>query len=232
MISRGMVGLRFELSRSIGFANPAVARFGLAGTFAMLKREKDTNGARMDAIDALTTRRSPAQFAEPAPDDESLAEILRAAMRAPDHGKLKPWRFIVLRGDARKRFGDVMAEAMKRREPDVPANMLEREREKPLRAPLIVVLAVAVQEGHKIPVVEQLLSAGAAAQNIMVAAHALGYGAAWKTGAPAYDNFVKETLGLAPSDAIAGFLYLGTPAMKPAALPQPELSSFVRHWNG
>jgi nitroreductase len=186
----------------------------------------------MDAIDALTTRRSPAQFAEPAPDDAALAEILRAAMRAPDHGKLKPWRFIVLRGDARKRFGDVMAEAMKRREPEVPANMLEREREKPLRAPLIVVLAVAVQEGHKIPVVEQLLSAGAAAQNIMVAAHALGYGAAWKTGAPAYDNFVKETLGLAPSDAIVGFLYLGTPAMKPAALPQPELSSFVRDWNG
>jgi len=186
----------------------------------------------MDAIDALTTRRSPAQFAEPAPDDASLGEILRAAMRAPDHGKLKPWRFIVLRGDARKRFGDVMAEAMKRREPEVPPNMLEREREKPLRAPLIVVLAVAIQEGHKIPVIEQLLSAGAAAQNIMVAAHALGYGAAWKTGAPAYDNFVKETLGLAPSDAIAGFLYLGTPTTMPAALPQPELSSFVRNWNG
>jgi nitroreductase len=74
----------------------------------------------MDAIDALTTRRSPAQFADPAPDDASLAEILRAAMRAPDHGKLKPWRFIVLRGDARKRFGEVMAAAMKRREPDAP----------------------------------------------------------------------------------------------------------------
>ena len=186
----------------------------------------------MEAIDALTTRRSPAQFAEPAPDDESLAEILRAAMRAPDHGKLKPWRFIVLRGDARRRFGDVMAEAMKRREPDVPANMLEREREKPLRAPLIVVLAAAIQEGHKIPVVEQLLAAGAAAQNVMVAAHALGFGAAWKTGAPAYDAFVKETLGLAPSDAIVGFLYLGTPAATPPKLPQAELSAYLRHWNG
>ena len=190
------------------------------------------DGALMDAIDALTTRRSPAQFAEPAPDDESLAEILRAAMRAPDHGKLKPWRFIVLRGDARKRFGDVMAEAMKKREPDAPANMLEREREKPLRAPLIVVLAAAIQEGHKIPVVEQLLAAGAAAQNIMVAAHALGFGAAWKTGAPAYDSFVKEALGLAPSDAIVGFLYLGTPAAAPAKLPQAELSAYLRHWNG
>jgi len=211
---------------------PWLGDSALAASIAMLKRDEDWNGAPMDAIDALTTRRSPAQFAEPAPDDASLGEILRAAMRAPDHGKLKPWRFIVLRGDARKRFGDVMAEAMKRREPEVPPNMLEREREKPLRAPLIVVLAVAIQEGHKIPVIEQLLSAGAAAQNIMVAAHALGYGAAWKTGAPAYDNFVKETLGLAPSDAIAGFLYLGTPATVPAALPQPEISNYVRNWNG
>src|SRR5579875_3505395 len=165
----------------------------------------------MDALDALTTRRSPVQFAEPAPDDESLAEILRAAMRAPDHGKLRPWRFIVLRGDALKRFGNVMVEAMKRRDPNVPENMLERERAKPLRAPLIVVLAAAIKQGHKIPVIEQMLAAGAAAQNVLVAAHALGYGAAWKTGDCAYDDFVKETLGLAPSDAIVGFLYLGTP---------------------
>jgi nitroreductase len=186
----------------------------------------------MDAIDALTTRRSPAQFAEPAPDDEALAEILGAAMRAPDHGKLKPWRFILLRGDARKRFGDVMAAAMKRREPEIPANMLEREREKPLRAPLIVVLAAAIQQGHKIPVIEQMLAAGAAAQNIMLAAHALGYGAAWKTGAPAYDDFVKETLGLTPGDAIVGFIYLGTPATMPASAPPPDLSAFVRNWNG
>jgi nitroreductase len=186
----------------------------------------------MDALDALITRRSPAQFAEPAPDDETLAEILRAAMRAPDHGKLRPWRFIVLRGDARKRFGEVMAAAMKRREPEAPENMLEREREKPLRAPLIVVLAAAIKEGHKIPVIEQLLAAGAGAQNVMVAAHALGYGAAWKTGAPAYDDFVKETLGLSPSDAIVGFLYLGTPATMPATPPPPDLKEFVRSWNG
>jgi nitroreductase len=208
-----------------------LADSALAATRLMLKRSELQNGAKMDAIDALTTRRSASKFVEPAPDDETLGKMLGAAMHAPDHGKLKPWRFIVLRGDARKRFGDVMVEAMKKREPDVPENMLEREREKPLRAPLIVVLAAAIKEG-KIPVVEQLLAAGAAAQNIMVAAHALGYGAAWKTGAPAYDDFVKEALGLTPSDAIVGFLYLGTSATMSAALPQPELSTFVRHWNG
>src|SRR5271156_1126940 len=111
----------------------------------------------MEAIDALTSRRSPAQFTEPAPDEAALEAILRAAMRAPDHGKLKPWRFLVLRGEGRRRFGDVMAEAMKRREPEAPANLIEREREKPLRAPLIVVLAAALKEGHKIPIIEQLL---------------------------------------------------------------------------
>jgi nitroreductase len=186
----------------------------------------------MEAIEALISRRSPAQLIDPAPDDAALEAILRAAMRAPDHGKLKPWRFIVLRGEARKRFGDVMAEAMKRREAEVPANLIEREREKPLRAPLIVVLAAAIKEGHKIPVIEQLLAAGAAAQNVMLAAHALGFGAAWKTGAPAYDDYVKEALGLAPTDAIVGFLYLGTPAAVPTMLPQAELSSFVRTWPG
>jgi nitroreductase len=125
-----------------------------------------------------------------------------------------------------------MAEAMKKREPDAPENMLGREREKPLRAPLIVVLAAALQEDHKIPVIEQMLAAGAAAQNVMVAAHAMGYGAAWKTGAPAYDNNVKEALGLTPHDAIIGFLYLGTPAVMPQAMAQPDPSTFMRNWNG
>ncbi len=187
----------------------------------------------MEAIEALTSRRSAAQFTEPAPDETSLNEILRAAMRAPDHGKLKPWRFIVLRGDARKRFGDVIAEALRRRDPAAPANMIEREREKPLRAPLIVVAAAALQGSHKIPVIEQMLAAGAGAQNLMLAAHAMGYGAAWKTGDAAYDPYVKAALGLAPSDAIVGFLYLGTPATVPPPLPAPpELSAFVREWTG
>ncbi len=186
----------------------------------------------MDAIEALISRRSPGQFIEPAPDPAALQAILQAAMRAPDHGKLKPWRFIVLRGEARKRFGDVMAEAMKRRESEAPANMIEREREKPLRAPVIVVLAAAIKEGHKIPVIEQLLAAGAAAQNVMLAAHALGFGAAWKTGAPAYDPYVKAELGLAATDAIVGFLYLGTPSAAPAPLPPGNLTDFVRDWPG
>ena len=156
----------------------------------------------MDALEALLTRRSPGRLTDPAPDDAALKTMLDAAMRAPDHGRLRPWRFIVLRGEARARLGDLMAEAMRRREPDMPDPALEKERAKPLRAPLIVVVAASLVEGHKIPAVEQLLAAGAAAQNLQLAAHALGFGTVWRTGAPAYDPYVKQSLGLDAADAI------------------------------
>jgi nitroreductase len=187
----------------------------------------------MDAIEALTTRRSPAKLIEPAPPDEHLRLMLRAGARAPDHGRLRPWRFIVLRGAARERFGELMAETLKARAPEIPAEVLQREKQKPLRAPVIVVVAAAVQEGHKIPVIEQILSGGAAAQNVLVAAHALGYGGMWRTGDSAYDDRVKEALGLARGDAIVGYLYLGTPAGRPLIPPdEPDPGSFVREWTG
>ncbi|MGO9785421.1 MAG: nitroreductase family protein [Stellaceae bacterium] len=191
----------------------------------------------MDALQALLTRRSPAQLREPAPDGPALQTMLDAAMRAPDHGKLRPWRFLVLRGDARARFGALMAESLKRRDPTATPPLLEKERVKPLRAPLIVVVAAEIVEGHKIPAVEQLLAAGAAAQNLQLAAHALGFGAVWRTGAPAYDPFVKQALGFKVSDAIVGFMYLGTPDVHAPAAPAPDASGsksigLVRDWTG
>src|SRR5215472_10740906 len=114
----------------------------------------------MDALEALTQRISGSGLVEPAPDEMELHSILSAAIRAPDHGRLRPWRFIVLRGAAREKMGGVLADALKARAPDVPADVVEREGQKLLRAPLVVVAAAALQEGHKIPVVEQLLAAG------------------------------------------------------------------------
>jgi nitroreductase len=187
-------------------------------------------GIIMDAIEALTSRRSPVKLVEPAPGDEQLQQILSAAIRAPDHGRLRPWRFLVLRGSARERLGDVLADALKARAPDVPPDVIERERQKPLRSPLMVVVAAAIAEG-KIPAVEQLLSAGAAAQNIMLAAHAMGFGANWRTGDGAYDAKVKEALGLKPDDAIVGFFYLGTPAGRTPIPPdEPGVQTFIREW--
>lgn len=188
----------------------------------------------MDALEALLTRRSPGRLTDPAPDDAALKTMLDAAMRAPDHGRLRPWRFIVLRGEARVRLGDLMAEAMRRREPEMPAPALEKERAKPLRAPLIVVVAASLVEGHKIPAVEQLLAAGAAAQNLQLAAHALGFGTVWRTGAPAYDPYVKQSLGLDAADAIIGFMYLGTPVVESTEgkreIKAPDQSQLVRDW--
>ena len=166
----------------------------------------------MDAIEALTTRASPAALVAPAPDAVTLQRILGAAMRAPDHGRLRPWRFIVVEGAARDAFGAVLADALLRREPAAGEATLAKERAKPLRAPLIVVVAAVLREHRGVPAIEQIVAAGAAAENILVAAHALGFGAFWRTGAPAYDETVKRALGLKPDDAIVGFLYLGTPA--------------------
>lgn len=186
----------------------------------------------LDAIEALTTRASPAGLVPPAPDAQALGRMFRAAVRAPDHGRLRPWRFIVVDGAARETLGHVLADALRAREPAVADAALAKERAKPLRAPLVVVVAAKIREHRGVPPVEQIVAAGAAAQNMLVAAHALGYGGFWRTGAAAYDEHVKRALGLAGQDAIVGFLYLGTPAVAAASLPQADPAPYVTHWTG
>ena len=164
----------------------------------------------MQAIDALLTRRSARALTDPAPDEAALALMFGCATRAPDHGRLRPWRFVIVRRESRGRFGDLLADHLRRANPQVGAETLERERLKAFRAPLIVVVAAHCNPALKIPVIEQTLSAGAAAHAMMLAAFALGFNAMWKRGGAAYDPVVKSALGLEADDAIAGFLYLGT----------------------
>jgi nitroreductase len=184
----------------------------------------------MQAIDALVTRRSAVTLTEPAPDEGALQLIFASAARAPDHGRLRPWRFIVVRGEARLRFGELLAGHLVRAQPATSAESLQRERDKALRAPLILVVAAHVNAAVKIPPIEQTLAAGAAAGNIMLACVALGYNAMWKTGGAAYDDSVKRSLGLEPTDAIVGFLYVGTEVGKaPAA--RGEWRDLVREWH-
>jgi nitroreductase len=178
----------------------------------------------MDALEALTTRVSASQLGEPAPTEQALKTILTAAMRAPDHGRLRPWRFVLVRGHGRQKLGELFAEALRRRHTDVVDVQLQRERAKPMRAAMILIVCVRIDVAHKIPPVEQLLSGGAAAQNALLAAHALGYGGAWKTGDAAYDPYIKAAFGLESKDAIVAFLYLGT-SLKP--LPQPACVEFA-----
>ena len=186
----------------------------------------------MDAIDLLLTRESALKLDGPAPSEADLDKMFESAVRAPDHGRLRPWRFIVIEGDKRNRLGDLMADAMRNRDPNVSEDMLDRERAKPLRAPTIIVAAAHVQKGHRIMECEQLAAAAAAAQNIMLAAHALGYGAMWKTGEPAYDPTVKTALGLNADDEIMGFLYVGTNTGTGSTAPRPAARDQVTVWAG
>ncbi|HUB49777.1 MAG TPA: nitroreductase [Acetobacteraceae bacterium] len=186
----------------------------------------------MDAMELLLSRESALKLESPGPDRAALDAIFQSAVRAPDHGRLRPWRFVVIPEEKRAAFGALMADCMRRREPDATDEMLQREHGKAMRAPVIVVAAARVQRGHKIPEVEQMAAAAAAAQNIMLAANALGYGAMWKTGAPAYDATVKQALGLAADDDILGFMYLGKQVGGGIQAPRPNADEFVSVWGG
>jgi nitroreductase len=164
----------------------------------------------MELFAAVETRTSAARLAEPGPSPEELDRLLQAAGRAPDHGRLKPWRLIVLKDALREAFTAAAAEAKLARLPVVTAEQLAAQREKMNLSPTIVVIGCAVNRAQtKIPEIEQVIAVGAAAQNLFLAAHDMGYGVMWKTGAAAYDPAVKTTLGLRPDDHIVAIMHLG-----------------------
>jgi nitroreductase len=183
----------------------------------------------MDAIELILTRCSPSQLVEPAPNREQLATILRAAARAPDHGRMQPWRFLAIEGTARQRLGDLMMRSLARREPAVEPAKLASEREKPMRAPLIIAVAAAVRPNPKVPDIEQIVAVGAAVQNMILAAHALGFGAFWRTGPAAYDSDLIAGLGFSPHDVLVGFIYLGSIGKAGKVLPA-DPGALTRHW--
>jgi nitroreductase len=183
----------------------------------------------MDLFDALNSRGTAKTYGENAPTREHLAQVLQAAVRAPDHGRLRPWRFMLIEGQQRRKFGELLASSALRRVPGLSEGDLQRERDKAVRAPLIIVTVCRVVPGTKVPAVEQILAVGAATQNLLLGLHALGYAAAWKTGEAAYDTELKKALGLAADDHIIGFVYAGggagasTPPSKPASVPDAML---------
>jgi nitroreductase len=180
----------------------------------------------MDLLSGIESRSSAAKLGEPGPTREHLEQILRAGARAPDHGRLRPWRFVVIEGGAREKLGAAMAGVARAKFPTATEAQLASERDKALRAPTIVIVAARITQG-KIPEIEQVLSAGAAAQNMLLAAHALGYGAMWKTGGVAYDTNAKSLLGLSPEDHIVALLYLGT-TVAPGVASQASTDGLVR----
>jgi nitroreductase len=165
----------------------------------------------MELFDAIDTRSSAGRLTSPGPSREDLDRLLQAAARAPDHGRLKPWRFIVLNEADREPFAGAAAEAKRARLPTLTEEQVASDREKILRSPTIIVAACVVDRGNtKVPEIEQVIAVGAAVENLFLAAHGLGYAVMWKTGAAAYDPGVKAVLGLQPADHIVAILHLGT----------------------
>jgi nitroreductase len=182
-----------------------------------------------DALKLLTTRRSfkPVELSGPAPLPADIDTLLTVASRVPDHGKLAPWRFIVFEGDARQKAGDAIAAAFKAKYPDSKPDQIDAERGRLTRAPLVIAVVSRAGPHVKIPEWEQVLSAGAAAMNLVLAAHALGYGASWITEWYAYDRSVLDALGLAANERIAGFVHIGRPPGVPEDRPRPPLGEIA-----
>lgn len=164
----------------------------------------------MELFDAIATRSSAGRLTEPGPSPAEIERLIQAAERAPDHGRMRPWRFTVLTGGNRDAFAAAAALAKRARLPAMTDEQLGAEREKVLRSPVLIVVGCVVGATAKVPEIEQIVAVGAAVENLFLAAHDLGYGVMWKTGAAAYDPAVKSVVGLAVHDHIVAILHLGT----------------------
>ena len=182
-----------------------------------------------ETLALLRKRRSvPAhRLGEPGPGAEELETLLAIASRVPDHGRLTPWRFVVLEGEARYRIGDAVAAAFRADQPEAGEEKVAFERNRLARAPLVVAVVSRAKPHAKIPEWEQALSAGAACMNLLTAASAMGYGASWITEWYAFDRRVLDALGLAPDERMAGFIHVGTPLEQPPERPRPALEDIV-----
>lgn len=185
------------------------------------------------ALALVKTRKSASAKAmtSPGPTAEQLADILAAAVRVPDHGKLTPWRFIVWEGEARASFGDVLRARWQELHPEHGESTLEFARAMFLRAPTVVAVVSKAAEHPKIPVWEQQLSAGAVCMTMLFAATALSVGCQWNTDWIAYDAGIAMAMGLAPHEKIAGIMYLGTPVAPLEDRPRPDAQSLVTRWS-
>ena len=182
-----------------------------------------------DALELLKTRRSfkAVELAGPAPSAAEIDTLLTVASRVPDHGKLTPWRFIVFEGEARRAAGAAIVAAFRAKYPDAKPEQAEAERTRLARAPLVIAVVSRAAPHVKIPEWEQVLSSGASAMSLVIAAHALGYAATWITEWYAYDRNVLDALGLAPHERIAGFVHIGRPQVPPEDRPRPPLAEIA-----
>lgn len=195
-----------------------------------------TPGGGAAALETLLSRHSvPALLlGEPGPSAAQIEAALHAAAHAPDHGALRPWRFVLIREPvARARLAELFVTRMLERDPQVPPGKLDKARTMPRSAPLVIAVAAHVLTGHKVPELEQLLSTGAAVMNLLNAFHAQGFGAIWLTGANGYDPQIAAQLGFSPAERSLGFLYVGSVQGALREGPRrPAPGAIAREWGG
>jgi nitroreductase len=183
-------------------------------------------------LDLLLNRRSEKskRMTGPGPNEGELADILQSGMRVPDHGKLAPWRFLVFQGPAQKKLSAEMARCFVKEGGEQDSSRHIAQMNFAHQAPVLIVVVSRLTRDHKIPTREQLLSAGAACQNLLVASHALGYVGQWLTGTGAYSKGVAKYLGLGENEAIAGFIFIGNSNSALKERPRPEFDDIVTYW--
>ena len=185
-----------------------------------------------NALQILNDRRSvpSRQLGEPGPDHTTLLAMLQAAVRVPDHGKLVPFRFLRIAGDARMALGESLVARALALDPEAPQAAVLKDRERFNHAPVIVAVIARLTPGHKVPEQEQLLSAGSVCFALLQSAQALGFGAQWLTGWAAYDPAIAAGLGLQPGEKIVGFIHIGTPRLEVPERDRPDAAALLSDW--
>ncbi len=178
----------------------------------------------METLEAIHTRHSISKVRPDTLPRPLIEKLLDAAVQAPNHYRNRPWRFVVLTGKSRERMGEIMAQSLKKQKADLPDSALEVERAKPLRAPVLIAVGVDKPDDPRILEIENICAAAAAVENLLLAAHAEGLGAMWRTGPAVHDPEVKKFLGFAPDQQLISFVYLGFPDLQPASI---ERNSFA-----
>ena len=185
----------------------------------------------METLEAIQTRTSVPLLTDPAPTSEEMSEVYKGALRAPDHARLRPWKFIEVRGDSRDKLAKIFIDTATALNSDLSENEISKLQKAPHRAPMIIILAANIKEHPKVPEIEQIISLGAAAQNILLGIHEIGYSAVWRTGNIAFNPEITKFLGLEENFRIIGYLYVGTSTGKEKPIPELEIKDFLEVWD-
>ena len=181
-------------------------------------------------LENILSRNSPRELSKPIPSAEEMEQVYQAALRAPDHAWQRPSRFIEVKGEGLKKLSSVFKKFAEENISDLSEEVLKKYEVAPFRAPMIIILVSEIKEHPKVPEIEQMFSTAAAAENILLALHSLGYGGVWRTGKFALNDKINKYLDLSENQKVIGYLYVGTPTGPQKKIPEMDAAKFVTKW--